>query len=325
MAVITATAALLVLLAGRPGAASAAAAPVRIGLVVETSWPESQETADAFRAAFRGAVVRGRAVEFVERTLGPDAAGAPPAESDVRAVLAELAIDGAEVVVSMGDRTALTAPEAVRDRPVVTVSSDGSLPAGQRGGRVFAVAATVDPARLAEELRRLAPGARRATIVAPPCPVADALRAALDRLAGRAVAVERIEMPNDAAAARVVLGSEIVAVSRTTPASQVVALARAMSGQGAPLVGTRLDHLDAGAAVVLRTSAADVGGLAAAACATALADWSSGDSRAEDAPRRPRRLLREVNLGNARRLGFEIPLAILASSDRTVAPAPERR
>lgn len=294
-----------------PGPAAAAAPAARVGLFVETGPAANEEVAAGLRDALRNAVADGRTVEVLERATPAD-------ESEMRAALAELAIEGVEVVAAVGDTAARIAPESIRDRSVVAVSADGAAPAG---GRVHGVAMTPDPARAAEELLRVAPGARRIAVVGPLAGSADALVAALQSKGPGGPAVVRV-MWSETGGFRSpgIGGADVVLASPDTPTAEVTDLARALSGQGAALVGSRADHLDAGAAIVLRPALRDVGALAAAACVDALA----GNSAAPRT-RRPRRLLREVHLPNARRLGFPVPLTVLASSDRTVVPPPERK
>ena len=299
------------LLPGGPAARAAAEpSPVRIGVLLDSGAPDADVLVGGFHAALRANPPDGRPVVLVERA-------ATERESDVRASLAELALEGAEVVVAIGESPARFAAEAVRDRPVVTVSADPDAPPS---GRVRRVSWSADPARMADLLRRLAPGADRIGVVGP---ATDAIVGSLAPKgeAGPALTVDRLVWSDATGSWGPGLAvADLVFASPGTPASQVTDLARRLAGQGIPLVGSRASHLDAGAAIVLRPLPADVGALAAAAAADALA--GNGDpSRIV----RPRRIFREVHLANARRLGFLVPLAVLASSDRTVAPPPERR
>jgi hypothetical protein len=303
------------LLLGVPAAAPAAPAPpARVGVLLENWSPTGDEILESLRAALASAslVVDGReGVELIERTSGSG-------EADLRAGFAELSLEGVQVVAALGAGAARLAPESVRDRAVVIVSP---APTAAGGDRVRAIATTPDPADVAREIRRIAPRASRTAVAGPLGGTADALVTALSALARTGTLVDRMPWPAAGPEAEASVASELdvaelVLVSPETDVAGMADLARRMATKGAALVGSRADHLSAGAAVVLRPSLKDVGGLVAASVADALAGGSGPRLR------RPRRLLREVHLGNARRLGFEVPLSVLAASDRTVAAPP---
>lgn len=301
-------------LAAHPGdAASAAPADeVRIGLCVDSGSADAPAVAAGVRRALRSAAPGGRTIVWLETN-----AGAAPHE--MRFALADLADRGSEVVVAVGDAVARLAPDVVRDRIVVAIASSATPAVGDR---VRVVLDAADPARVADELIRLVAGARRLGVAGPSGGAAEGIVAAARSAVAAGGSVERIRREQGATPflASALAGADAVVAAPDTPTADVTALVRALAGSGVPVVGTRADHLDAGAAVVIRPAPVDVGALAAAACVDAIEDRGGAGG-----VRRPRRLVLEVHLANARRLGWQVPLTVLAASDRTVAPPRDRR
>src|SRR5207244_1491477 len=99
-------------------------------------------------------------------------------------------------------------------------------------------------------------------------------------------------------------------------AADAAELVAAYAGSGTPVVGSRTEHLRAGAAVVVRPDPNDVGADAAALMRRIL----DGADPAKLPVARARKLLVDVDLAAARRLRFEMPLSFLARADSISGP-----
>lgn len=290
---------------------SRAAAPRRVGLVIVASAAEADDAAAAFRSApWPG----DEGVVFLERRVTDGADGA-------REAVARLAQDGVDAIALLDDDAGTSRPvvhgcQVIGAAPTAPVSASDTA-VRVRGGLLAA--------ELRDAVARLVGDARRVGYLTLR-PDDDVLRApgAAD---GPFVTVRPVggtprERAEDARS-RLVPRCDVICVAPDVPAEDVGALATALEGAGIPIVGSRRAHLDAGASVVLRTAPADVGRLTAT---LVLAATSGGDLRQVRGapPAAPRRIVREVHLGNARRMSFAIPLLFLAAADRIV-PAPAVR
>jgi len=303
----------LAAIGGAPGGSGRTARaedrPLAAVLLVEEGSALEREAATALRETLARPGRRSFVVSEVAVGRGDDA---------VREAAARAMQEHPDVVVAIGPSIADEAALTVRGSPVLRVVAGSRAPAR---GRAPAVSGSwLGESGLAEESRRIVPGARRLVWVGlPPDPAA-----------ARGVELQSIvpKGPDPAARARAVreMSShdfDAVWLGEDVAPEDVAAIALALEGTGLPLLGTLRTHLDRGAAVVVRCDPRDVGSLAAAAAAQLAA---SADPDAVTVRRVPARRLREIDLGNARRLGFAVPLTLLASADHVVPPpTPVRR
>lgn len=281
-------------------------------LLVEEGAPLEREAAAALRDAL---LAPGRRT-FVVSEISVAADGYA-----VRDAVGEARRLGPQVAVALGPRIADDVAQTLRGVPVLrVVAGSRTTPLGRSPD---VSGAWLGEGGLASELRRIVPGAQRlGWIGTPPDPGASR------GVELRPFAPTGDDAPARARSVREALAHEVDALwlAEDVPPDDAAALADAFAGTGLPLLGTLRAHLDRGAAVVVRCDPRDVGALAAAAAAQLAA---TADPGAVTVRRVPARRLREVHLGNARRLGFPVPMTLLAAADllvpRVIPPGEVRR
>lgn len=281
----------------------------RVGVITPKDDAEAAESARAFAEGLTS--VDGSRATIVEQPAGPS-------EAEIGQALGVLRDARVDVVVALGDAATVRVRDGVRDVPVVFGPADAAAAAELRRGGFACVAAGLPPADVVADLRRLAPSLRRVGVVVPEGDAAAATNAsALSGAAEIVVARATGDTPDEraAAAAESLLGrADAVWLPPSVGAADAAAVCETLAGRAIPVVGSRQRHLDAGCAVVLRP---DPHGLGAQAAVLAHGVLRGADPGRE-APRQVRRRLIEVNLPGARRLGFHVPLTLLACADRIV-------
>jgi putative ABC transport system substrate-binding protein len=294
------------ILVDAPAAATAAAADSpRVGVLVVGT---DEEDAAALEGLTRGLRLAGLADRDIDRAVLDDAATA-------QAALTEMRAGGVRLVVAVGREAAARAEGAVRDLPLVLARVDEAYAAELRRAGSACVAAAPSPSSLFSEMRRAIPEIRHVVALTSAGESRDfASDAVVAELAG--------DTPDERAAAAVAATprADALWLSPSVPTADADALARALAGRGIAIVGSRRAHLDAGCAVVVRQDAEDVGAFAAVLAKQVL---ENADPAKLPVRRTSRRLL-EVNLVAARRLGFRVPLTLLARADAVVRPTVSR-
>ncbi len=283
----------------------------RIGIFVFEETPEVVAAREGLLDGFR--LSRLNPV-LLER----DAAGD---EAEATAALRELTSEGVHVVVALGDAAAQRARDLVRDRPVVfTLVSDPDVLELRRRAHVCGVAAGLPAETLVRDLRRAVPSLQRLGVVVP---VGDEVARAAARELATLLGVVEAELSGETPGARaagaisiLVPAAEAIWLPPGVSQEDAAALAAGLAGRGVALVGSRRRHLDAGCALTLHADPRTQGTMAAVIVREILED--ADPSRV--GTRRPSRRLMEVNLPASERLGFQLPLTLLAGADRVVPP-----
>ncbi len=303
----------------------------RIGVFLWSGTAEQQETAAALREGFELARVE---AEIIELSAAGD-------DAKAHAVLGEFRIESVDVVVAIGDVAALRARNSVRDRPVVFAGAH----APARLGEAFAddlcgTFVSVPADRLLTELRRALPDLSSLAVAVPggdasATELHDRLVASADTGsdgASKPLRIVATTFPGElsaADAARAALRAvpaecAALLLPATLTADEAKALAGALTGTDAErpltLVGTTARHLDAGCPLVIRSSPRTAGRRAVGLVRAVLRGRPAGDVGV----RRARRVLVEVNIPAATRVGFAPPLTLLVRADRLI-PALKRR
>jgi len=296
-----------------PTVSSAPAAVVtgpRFGLFTMGTDATIEAASAGLREGFR---LSGLAPQVLERSL---ASG----DATARAVLNEFALEGVDVVFVLGPDAACLARDTLREPSVVFAAVGYPEALGLPGrGNVCGVAGGVAADEIVAWARSVAPTLRTLGVVAGSGAESRTLGVAIEAAAGkRGLVIARA--PPDTAAT---LGAacEAIWLPPGVTDAQAESIARALEGGGTPLLGSRRGHLDAGCSAVLRRSPRDQGLRAAALGVRVL----RGEAPQHIAVVRPRRLLREVSLNAARRLGHAVPLSVIAAADHLVPALGQRR
>ncbi len=253
---------------------------------------------------------------------------------EAREALAELAFEPLDVVIAVGPRAAMALRDARRANPIVFtgVRHPEALELPGRS-TVCGTAGGVDIDEVLRTVRRAAPRARTFEILYRADDTEGAWFA--ERLATAAedspLTVTTIECsPYDRTGLVAIDGvsvggaqqeADVVLMTGGFSPRQVETMAECMAADGHALIGSRRDHLLAGCGVVIRTDARRLGTHAIALARRVL----DGEAPSEIGVHRPRRRLVEVNLDAARRLGWEIPLPVVAGADHVIPALGGRR
>jgi ABC-type uncharacterized transport system substrate-binding protein len=298
--------------APRAGAADAA----RVGVLVVGEDADLAATREGLAEALARA---GGAFDVVERVVPADGALAAAALSEL------VRNQGADVVVAIGDVAAERARGRVRGCPVVFAAvGDDAADDLRRGGNAC-VATGVPAGALVAELRRAAPSLSRLGVaLASGAGGAGGSTQELRSETDVVIAAADGATPDAraaAVAAKLVPGCDAVWLAPAVPPADAEALARALEGRGIPLAGSRRAHLEAGCAVVVRSDPRDLGAIAA----VLVQQVRLGADPAKLPVRRASRRVLDVNLPAAQRLGWRVPLTLLAWADSVVRPLPVKR
>ena len=300
--------------AGTPGRAGAAPERPRIGLCV------SRGGDAALLGVRRALALGGFDAEVYEQRVGTDDAAA-------RAAVAAFGVDGVDAVLAVGP----VAARAARDgglRSLVVFTGTTRPEAHALPGRSN-VCGTADGAPadlLLRTVRRALPSADAVALLAPENDLEAIDLETRLRAADSSLVVTRTSLPGstqgfDVAATHAALGSAGVVLCTESVSVRVVErIAGRMQGSGRLLVGTRREHLAAGAVLVVRIDPADAGMLAVSLLRRVIAGEDPATLRVVV----PARRRVELSLAAARRLGVQLPLRLVAGADRVV-PLPRRR
>ncbi len=288
---------------------AAAAAPdrPRVGLYAETGAPGAMPAITGVRNGCR----RGE-MDLLERAV-------PAERAEATGVLAELALESVDVLVTVGPRAATDARDTRRATATVFTGVMRPEALGLPGrATLCGTAGGVSAEDLVAAIRRAAPWVRRLVVVMTRDDAEDeALLEALSvtpAAAGLTIATDAISQADALKDAALVLAESV-------PGARANRVVRRLEGKRVLLVGTRRAHLDAGAALVVRTDPKALG----ATAADLVRRIVNGEAPEQIGVVRPRRVLFELNLTAARRLGVEIPLSAIAGADHVVPDFGGRR
>jgi ABC-type uncharacterized transport system substrate-binding protein len=292
-------------LAVTAGAARGGGDRPRIGVLAPAD-EEGQAAAAAFVETWNAGT--GAEGDFVQRVVARG-------EKETAAALEDLHRENVRLIAAFGDAATTHVRDSVRDVDVVFATQDAALALELRRGGGACVVSSAGPDVVAANLRRAVKEFRRAAVYVPESDEAAAANAV--ELGGEIeiVLAEGVGATPDeraaSAVAKAAADADAVWLPPSVGVDDAVAVAKALAKRGLPLVGSRRSHLAAGCAIVVRADAADLG-----AHAAVLAHrLSSGADPGKTPMRRARRSLVEVNLPAAARLGFSVPLTVLAWAD----------